>query len=252
MPTNYYLSLFLTMLLLTSCSGQISQESFVTQQPSPNPEVGSTPTLKIIESTPTHTLVPTTTPQIQPSETPTPIVVENLPQLSEVVLSSNDIENLDEYDSSPLVLAAADVINELQNSCLWDCIKYRYSLARGTLTILLLRAGDHQKAESTVKTLRGDFLKTVGFEYTTDDLSSMPSASWVIVDAASSSTDYRTSAAGIAYGSIVVLVTYSQNFCEYTVELGKYCKGDLMGLALDSVEFLNAQIQKLETAGYTK
>ena len=239
------------MLLLTSCSGQVSQSSLVTQQPSPHAEIVPLPALSNTNIPTVLTQISTSILQSPPMQTATTVSVEQLPKLNEVVLSLNDLENLHEHDPSPLVLAADDATNELQNSCLWDCAKQRYSLARGTLTILLLRAGDAEKAKNTVETLRGDFLKTVGFEYSVDDLSSMPSESWVMVDAASSTTDYRTSAAGMAYGSIVLLVTYSQNFCEYTVELGKYCEGDLMALALDSVEFLNAQIRKLETAGFS-
>jgi hypothetical protein len=205
--------------------------------------------VKIVEITPTHTLASTATAQNLPTQTPTLVNLESLPKLSEVIISSTDSEKIDEFSYNPLLLVT-DATSELQDVCLWDCVKYRYSLEQGILTIMLLRAGDPQKAESTVENLRNDFLKTVGVEYTVNDMTNMPSTSWVIVDSASNAKDFRTSAASVAYGSIVILVTYSQVFCEYTPELGRYCEGDLMGLALTSVEFLNVQIQKLETAGY--
>ena len=240
------------LFLLSACLGQASKDSFVTQQPSPSLEVMLfTPTLKIVDVTPTHTLIPTATEQTVPTQTPTLVDLESLPKLSEVVISSIDSESIDELSYNPLI-QVIDATNELQGYCLSDCVKYRYSLEQGTLTIMLLRTGDPQKAESTVENLKNDFLKTVGVEYTANDITSMPSKSWVLVDAASNDKDFRTSAASAAHGSIVILVTYSQIFCEYTPEVGRYCEGDLMGLALTSVEFLNAQIQKLETAGYPK
>ena len=110
------------------------------------------------------------------------------------------------------------------------------------MTITLLRAGDHQKAESTLDNLRNDFLKTARpYEYTTDDLPTMPTGSWITVDRASNTMDLQTGATGFAHGSIVVLVTYSQVWSD-----------DLMELAYISVYFLNEQIRKLESAGYPK
>ena len=252
MRAKHHLPLLLALILLSACLGQASPESFAIQQPSPSPEVIIfTPTLKIADVIPTHTLVPTATAQNLPTQTPTLVDLESLPKLRELIISSTDSEKIDEFSDNSLLLVT-DATSELQDSCLWDCVKYRYSLEQGTLTIVLLRAGDPKKAESTVENLRTDFLKTVGVEYSADDITSMPSKSWVLVDAASSVKDFRTSAAGIAHASIVILVTYSQIFCEYTPELGRYCEGNLMGLALTSVVFLKAQVQKLETGDYPK
>jgi hypothetical protein len=242
---------------MTACSNQASQESFKTQQPSASPEiVVFTSTSKVIINTPTHALTVTSSPQPLSTQTPTPIDLDSLPNLTDVILSSSDVESIDKYGSNPLILIA-DTTHELKDSCLWDCAKFRYSLEHGTLTIMLLRAGNHQKAESTAQNLRNDFLpmaKTTmgGAEYTLDDIPSMPPESWVIVDAPSSTKDIRTSAAGMSYGSIVILVTYSQSFCEYMPNYGRYCEGDMMGLALSSVEYIMAQIQKLEASGYPK
>jgi hypothetical protein len=250
MHTNSLRALLLTVLLLTSCSGQASPPVLVTQQPTPKAKTLPSPTLRSTDIPMTPTQVPPSTLQSPQTQTPSAINVENLPHLSKVILTSSDIENLSDYDPSPMVLTSNESTNELQNSCLWDCAKYGYSLAWGNLTILLLRAGDSQKAKNTVESLRGDFLKTVSFEYTVNDLSSMPPDSWAMIDTASRMSDYRTSATGLAYGSIVILVTYSRDFCEDTTEIGRYCEGDLMQLVWDSVQVLNAQVQKLNTMGY--
>jgi hypothetical protein len=257
MRKRYYLSLLLILFLLPACSGQVSQESLATQQSASHPEAVSLPSLNIVDIIPTHTHTPirTITPQIQSTQNSNSVDLDNLPKLSQVVLSSSDIKNLDEHDSNPLVLAIDDVTNELQNSCLGDCAKYRYSLDQGILTIVLLRGGDPQKAQSTVQNLRNDFLLTTtagGYEYTVDDISNIPPEAWVIVDSPSNTKDSRTSAAGKSYGNIVVLVTYSQSLCENVPGGGRYCEGDMMGLALSSLEYLMAQLQKLEAAGYPK
>lgn len=230
---------------------------------SPAPKLMETPAptntaLRISTSTPWPTNTPilkvaavTATDPSMPTQTSPPIQPEPLPKLSEVIVSSIDIENDDGLDWNPLVLAS-DATNELRDSCLWDCAKYRYSLEEGTLTITLLRAGDPQKAKNTVENLRKDFLKTVGYEYTANDLPTMPSNSWVLVSAPSRTKDFLTSAAGIAHGSVVILVTNSQVFCEYTPDFGRYCEGDVTGLVDTSVYFLNMQVKKLEVAGYSK
>ena len=264
MPVKHHLSLLLVFALLTACSNQLSQESTVTRPSSPSPEViVFTPTSKFVDIPPSHTPIPTLGTQVfsrdAPTtawptslpQTPTLVDLDKLPKLHEVILSPADVENLDGYSWNPLLLAT-DTTNELRDSCLWDCAKYGYSLEHGTLTIMLLRAGDPRKAQNTVENLRKDFFKTVGYEYTENDLPTMPPKSWALIDAASSTKDFRTGAAGVAHGRIVILVTYSQLYCEYTPELGRYCEGDTMILAGTSVDFLNAQIRKLETAGYQK
>jgi hypothetical protein len=145
-----------------------------------------------------------------------------------------------------------DITNELNGSCLWDCAKSRYSLDRGSLTIMLRRAGDHQKAQNTVKNLRIEFLPSTLVEYKQSDLSILPSGSWVVVDAPSSTKDNRTSTASVAYGSIVILTTYTQSFCDYEPGLGRICEGDVEGLAVSAVKYLIAQMKKLEASGYSK
>ncbi len=237
------------LLLLVSCSNYQAEEFSTPQQISstqainlPTATITIQPALTVTEIA-TSTLPPTYTP------TPTPIDLSNLPKLANVILSSKDIESLDEFKSNPL-MSVTDNSKELRDSCLWDCAKYFYSLEHGTLVIILLRTGSFQQAASTSENLRADFLKTAGVEYTMNDIANMPPKAWSIVDAASSTKDFRTSATGIAHGEIVILATYSQNFCEYMPNYGRYCEGDIMGLAMTSIEYLNLQIQKLRIAGY--
>lgn len=253
MQTKHHITILLVLFLLAACSNQASRESFVTQQLSPGPEVVIfAPTLNIDDITPIHALTPTATMQVVPTQnstltkqilptlTSTPADVESLPKLGEVILSSMDSENIYELKSNPL-LQVTDATNELQGFCLWDCVKYRYSLQQSTLTIMLLRAGDQQKAESTLENLREDFLKVRHYEYTTSDIPTMPPGSWVIVDMAYSAEEHETGAAAIAHGSVVILVTYNRVWSD-----------NLMEIAYPPVEFLNAQIRKLEAAGYPK
>ena len=249
--SHHYLAIIL--LLIVSCSNQQTGEFSTPQQVSPTVAVILPASTTTIPSTPTITATSIVTFTLSPTEThtPTPIDLSNLPKLTNVILSSEDIESVDEFGSNPLV-TTADTTKELGGACLWDCAKYLYSLEHGTLTIVLLRAGSQQKAESTSESLRNDFLKTAGVEYTINDISSMPEKAWSIVDEASSTKDFRTSAAGIAHGEIVVLVTYSQNFCEYMPNYGRFCEGDIMGLAMNSIAYLNLQIKKLQIAGYQK
>jgi len=241
MQVKHHTPILLVLLLLAACTNQPSPESFATQQPSPSPEINTfTSTPKIIDITPTHTLIPAVTVQILPTQIPTRVNLENLPNLRETILSAIDFETIGlGYNTLTFV---TDATNELQDSCLWDCAKYRYSLEYGTLTIMLLRAGDHQKAENTLENLRKDFLDTVvAYEYTPEDAPIMPPGSWVIVDQAIRTEDYQTGAAGITHGSIVVLVTYRQ--------IGS---DDLAEFAIVPTYFLNEQIRKLESAGYPK
>ena len=232
------------LFLLVACSGQPTQESFVTQTLAPTREfIMSTSIPKTVDVTSTYTLTPTVTARILPTQTPTLTNVESLPKLSEVIISSIDSENIEWIQYYHPLTQVTDATNELQGNCLWDCAKYRYTLEHGVLTIMLLRAGDIQKAKSTSENLRKDFLKTTrNYEYTSSDIPSMPSGSWVIVDASAVSTeDHDLGAAGTVHGNIVILVTYDQIWSD-----------DLMSFAIPPVEFLNAQILKLEAAGYPK
>ncbi len=243
MPTKRHLPYILLLFLLTACSGQPSQEPFVTQTLAPTPEfIRFTSTPQTIVVTPTHTRIPTATARILPTLSPTLVDMKSLPKLREVIISSIDSENIEALWYYSPITQVIDATNELQGICLWDCAKYRYSLEHGVLTITLLRAGDPPKAESTVESLKKGFLKTVRhYEYTASDIPDMPSGSWVIVDAPTNTEDHEIGAAGIAYGSVAILVTYDQIWSD-----------NLMALADPPVEFLNAQIQKLEAAGYPK
>lgn len=199
------------------------------------------PTLEIVDITPAHIVAstPTATAQILP----TLVDFEKLPRLSDVVVSSVDFESFvtTETFRYNTLIRITDLTNELKDSCLWDCAKYRYSLKYGTFTIMLLRAGDHPKAENTSQNLRQGFLKSAGqYEYTDSDIPTMPLGSWAFVTY-SDIKYHATGATGIAHGSIVILVTYSH-----------IATDDIMDFAIYPVEFLNVQIQKLEAAGYPK
>lgn len=243
MRSRFHYQLVLIFLVTISCSNHNVKKSLTSQQIPAAPEVISYTSAPTIPSTSTATFT------LLPTGTPTPIDFSNSPQLIDLILSSEEIESLDEFGSNPLI-AIADTTRELGDSCLLDCAKHVYSLDYGTLTIILLRAGSREKAESTVASLRTDFLKPAAHPYTTNDISSLQQNAWAVVDEASISRDFRTGAAGMAQGEIVVLVTYSRDYCEYLPNYGRFCEGDIMGLAMASIAYLNLQVQKLQAAGY--
>lgn len=244
--SRFHYLLVCIFLLTTSCSNHNMAEP-----PSLQSEVISYTFTPTFPSSPAITLTSITTFTLFPTEASTPIPIDssNLPPLVKLILSSEEIESLDIFNSNPLI-GIADTTKELGDSCLWDCAKHVYSLDQGTLTIILLRAGDQQKAESTIESLRIDFLKPAAHQYTTNDISSLQQNAWAVVDEASISRDLRTGAAGIAHGEIVVLATYSRDYCEYLPNYGRFCEGDIIGLAMAAVEVLNLQVQKLQAAGY--
>ena len=251
--------LLLSLFFLIACSSQAAQESFLTQQPSQ--------TLQAISITPSLALTPTITAQIL-STIPTQVDFDNLPKLKDVVLSSTEID--DATDAfPPIVIDAKNNTNELQNSCPEDCAKFRFSLNSGSfLTIVLSRAGNRQEAESIVLDLRESFLKSETSEYSTNELTSVPPNAWieyttysvfnvppnawVILDGLVLTGDFHTSVTSVAHDNVVVLIIYSQIYCAYTPEYGKMCEGDLAYLVFQTIDYLNAQTQKLEVVGYPK
>jgi hypothetical protein len=249
MQAIHHLPLILVVFLLSACSSQHGQEPFVTQTLVPSPDAMifiATP--KKIEVTPTYTLTSTATEQILPTRAPTIADLDRLPKLNEVAMSSADFENLEGlYFDSPVL--ATDVTNELQGACLWDCVKYRYSIEQG-LTIMLLRAGDNQKAFRTAQGLRNDFLKSIHYEYTPNELVDMPQESWLIVHKSSNKCQLNATM-GLSYGRVVIMTTLTRVVCEET-EFGTYGEVDLYGFAYDVLIYTNAQVDKLVNAGYSK
>jgi hypothetical protein len=118
---------------------------------------------------PTQTPIPVVTP-VLPTLTSFPVDYESLPKLNDVIISTLDLEKIKAtpeelsndflvylLDTNPLV-DVVDAKNELRD-CLLDCAKYRYSLEDGLLTTILLRTGNKQKAENTVENLKKEFLE---------------------------------------------------------------------------------------------
>lgn len=145
--------LFLLCSLLTACAAKTDVLEAKTPIPSvlasTQDSLTQTPTLEVNE-TATSTRVPTVIRQ--PTATSTNIFMntptlelstetwENFPNLSEVVLTKQDIE-------AARLMYADKIIQEINESekietCLWDCVKYYYSGASARWTIMLLRAGD--------------------------------------------------------------------------------------------------------------
>ena len=151
---------------------------------------------------PTQTPIPVVTP-VLPTLTSFPVNFESLPKLNDVIISSLDLEKIratpEELSDDFLVYlldtnSLVEVVNakyELRD-CLLDCAKYRYSLKDGLLTTILLRTGNKQKAENTVENLKKDFLKLQTDNsnwWVTDDTDllpeiapqGVPSNAWLIV-----------------------------------------------------------------------
>jgi len=249
-------------VIVILCSMAIPATACTSQADSPSPQqnyavpvdtkipicIQDIPTLEILSSQePTQTTANTSLPS--PSTTsPSPILWDDLPKLGDVILSNEDIEAIDQDAIGNLNVS--NPTHELDTSCLLDCARAQYSILGEILTIVLLRARDNQEADNTVYSIRNNFISTAIYEYTPDSLPDMPPGSWVLVDAPSNSDSF-TCAMGLSYGNIVIFTTYSRIFCENN-ENGRYCEGDTFQFALTSVEYLMAQIKKLEGAGYPK
>jgi hypothetical protein len=234
---------------------------------------------------PTQIPIPVVTPGL-PTPTSISVDFDSLPKLNEVIISSLDLQSIkdapgDDYlayllDTNPLI-DVTDVSHEL-NECLWDCAKYRYSLEDGLLTIILLRAGDEQKAERTVENLKKDFLNTEANNpnwWASDETSALPdrvsdhisSNAWLVITEESTHLPplpdsqllyegqgppilvSEAIVTSIAHGSIVILITYHRNIY---IEEGWAADTGTFDAADYPIYFLKMQIQKLEAAGYPK
>jgi hypothetical protein len=180
---------------------------------------------------------------------PTEIDWNRLPKLMTVILSANDFGSIN-YGIIPNFIS--DITSEVEGQCYVDCAKFTYAVDSGTLTILLLRTGSDEIATKASENLRIDFVKKSAHEYNQDEIPNMPIGSWSNVDYFSCSRDFLTGAAGMSFGRIILLVTFSRNFCWYDPIEGRYCEGDAGELAWISVGYLAAQIKKLEEMGYPR
>ena len=162
-------------------------------------------------------------------------------------MSKNDFEKADSWYSI-YPLQEINATSELSDSCLWDCAKFFLSNSERRWTVVLLRAGDNQKALSTAQNLKSNY--EYAYEYTPDVLKSMVPNSWIIIH--KPADKYFISATiGVSYGRIVLLITASNKSCFDTDE-GFVCEGDLYSLADDVSDFAKLQINKLTDAGYPK
>lgn len=196
----------------------------------------------------TESLTPSTE-SISASKTPAQTTVnwDKLPTLTEVSLSKSDFEQTDSWYSL-FPLQESNVTNELKDLCLWDCAKFYFSNSEKRWTVILLRAGDNQKALNTAQNFKSNYEYT--YEYTPDILKDMIPDSWVIIH--QPADRYFISATiGASYGRIALVITVSSKTCFDTDE-GFVCEGDLYSLANDASKFAKLQIKKLVAAGYPK
>ena len=245
---NNLVKLIILAIFLLSCSEKTTSTTLQPQETKIiNTLVPSTETPKISL---TETLIPldlaTSTPTLI-IPTPTPVNWDELPALTEVALSKSDFEKADSwYSIYPLV--ETDATNELEDLCLWDCAKFLFSNSEKRWTVVLLRAGDNQKALSTAQNLKANYKDT--YEYTPDVLKGMLPDSWIVIHKPADRF-FISATIGVSYGRVVLLITASDKTCFYTDE-GLICEGDLYSLADDVSDFAKLQIKKLADAGYPK
>lgn len=172
----------------------------------------ATPPLQLPTSSSSHLLVTSTletlaTDTSTPSPTETAIILNTYPSLTKAIISTSDVYNSGEeflfYDFLTPALWESDETNELQESCLLDCVKKILHGRRQALTISLIRAGDADKAIHTQESIYSDFMRLSSpFEYSDESkwVNAPPENTWII---ATSSDDYNL---GTSYGSIVILL----------------------------------------------
>jgi hypothetical protein len=256
MNVKTVLKLWLLFSFLSACAietvdnvSQATSSALVSPTQVLESELKTIPTATSIIAleTPQATIPPTLVPVPSQTVTQTSVHWASIPKLSEVILSKQDFENINSwYAQYPLHIV--DAKEEIGSSCLWDCAKFHYSNQERHWTILLLRAGDPQKAFTTVQKLKSNF--AFFEEYTPDVLSGMLPGSWIVVHKAAD--EYFTSVTtGLSYGNIVVLITDSAKTCFDSAD-GFICEGDLYSLAAEVSELAKAQVQKLAEAGYPK
>jgi hypothetical protein len=253
------IELFLLWGILVACSSQ-KTDSGLQASPTINlsltqeiqsslltPQISSTTTPIITGPAITTSItLPTFTQFPQQTIEPTEVNWELLPKLEDVILSLHEFDEQNFWWAQD-PLQVIDAKNEIEN-CLWDCAKYYYSNKVRRWTIILLRAGDRQKAFSTAQKFKVGFLDGAIYEFPPDVLSDLLPNSWMI-EYFPANKYFVSLTSGFSYGNIVILITNSAIFCADT-EQGYTCEGDVYSFAEELGTMAKAQIQKLADGGY--
>jgi len=222
------------------------------------PTVTETPSAEYPTSLPTRTRIvePTSTMETAPSTTTATATATEYGSLSEpasldqAILASEDFEAVSAIqlqDIRDSMLEWSDRTMELADYCLWECAKRQIVGENWALTVVLLRAGDADKASRTVQRALTE-VKGGNEPYPIDmfrSLVELDSSAWVL-GGGFGSGEYRV---GASRGSIIVFVTYQYEVCA-GVELSGRCEYDGSYLASTAVEVSVKQIEKLIENGY--
>jgi hypothetical protein len=250
MRRNIFLGFTIVIILIASCTSTAEEHvsSTVTKPQAQVTIIRSTLTPEIptriptntASSTKTITLTPSNTPTIPTNTitlTPTDVDWDQMPPLSDMVLSIKEISEI-ELDTIDPFFTMVDTTDEVEN-CLLDCVKTRYSFDEGSITILMLRAGNRDKAQSTVESLREVFLQGGNEVMSHDDILEIRPGSWVISERHSRYRFYLSCSASMAEDDIVVLVTFE-------LIVAYYDDGTI--IVENSYAPLEAQIEKIHEA----
>ncbi|HRF50591.1 MAG TPA: hypothetical protein PLC98_23385 [Anaerolineales bacterium] len=220
------------------------------------PTVTETPSAEYPTSLPTRTRIvePTSTMETAPSTTTATATeygsLSEPASLDQAILASEDFEGVSAIqlqDIRDSMLEWSDRTMELADYCLWECAKRQIVGENWALTVVLLRAGDADKASRTVQRALTE-VKGGNEPYPIDmfrSLVELDSSAWVL-GGGFGSGEYRV---GASRGSIIVFVTYQYEVCA-GVELSGRCEYDGSYLASTAVEVSVKQIEKLIENGY--
>ena len=152
-------------------------------------------------------------------------------------------------DLRGLVVETRDATAELGESCLWDCSRTVLVTESGEMTVSVIQAGDPEKAERTLESIKRELSYGEIYEYSVDEFASLtalaPNA-WVVERRNGVNHD---SISGASRGVAVVWVIYSYDICGEREGM-IYCEGDTLYLSSVAARVAEMQLETLMAAGY--
>jgi hypothetical protein len=266
---NIFLGLIIFIVLISSCTSTAKKQ---VPAGAHTPQMEATNTRWVFKyetetRMPTSTLYVSRTPTPSPSITPTlptrtptatstDIIWEQMPKLSQLILSTDELAALELYATFATNFTLTDISDELVNDCQLDCVKTKYTYEDGSVIMMMIRTKSHEQAEKISANFRESFLETsfMPYEYTGDPDMVKEKESWMIMSHANWNEEelFFTDYAGMAYDDVVILMIQKQIYCFEDTEYGYVCGDDVSSIAADTSRIFSKQVDKLRAAGYAE
>jgi len=177
---------------------------------------------------------------------------DNLPKLSTVIVQDKDYATLGTRIGllPEFILKSWDATAELGAACLIDCSKMVFETTLGRLTIVIIRAGDEEKAHRTSTNLAAEFRRGADFEYPADEylgLLALAPDNWAMTH---HQGDIWDSVAGASRGVVIAWGSLQYDICGVNDAGERYCEGDIGYYTSIVTTSLEMQFAKLISAGY--